>query len=223
MAHDESFFREVSEDLRADRLKALWARFGIFIIALVVLLVVGTVAKVGYDYWSAGQAAKSGDAYLAALKLADAGKNDDALAALQKIEETGFGDYPALARMRAAAILAGKGDAKGAIDAYAEIGANESEPPAIRDVARIRAGYLLVDNGTYQQVADQVEQLSGADNPFRHSAREALGLAAWKAGDVENAKKWFELISGDQTAPTGVARHARLMLDLITAGGKPAA
>lgn len=222
MAHDESFFREVSEDLRADRFRALWSRFGIFFIALVVLLVLGTIGKVGYDYWSARQAAESGDAYLAALKLADANKPDQALTALKAIEENGHGDYPALARMRAAAILAEKGDAKGAIGAYSAIGANESEPPAIRDAARVRAAYLLVDNGTYQQVADQVEPLSGADNPFRHSAREALGLAAWKAGDMKNAKKWFDLISGDQAAPAGVARHARLMLDLIAAGGKPA-
>lgn len=222
MAHDESFFREVSEDLRAERFKTLWSRFGLYIVALVVLLILGTAAKVGYDYWSAGQAAQSGDAYLAALKLADANKTDEAIAALEEIQKNGHGDYPTLARMRAAAILADKGDVKAAIDAYSKIGANESEPPAIRDAARVRAAYLLVDHGTYEQVAAQVEPLSDADNPFRHSAREALGLAAWKAGDIETAKKWFELISGDQQAPPGAARHARMMLDLIAAGDKPA-
>jgi hypothetical protein len=222
MAHDESFFREVSEDLRTARLKEIWSRFGIYIIALVVVLILGTIGKVGYDYWSAGQAAQSGDAYLAALKLADANKTDEALAALEEIEKNGHGDYPTLARMRSAAIVANKGDFKAAIDAYSKIGADESEPLAIRDAARVRAAYLLVDHGTYEEVAAQVESLSDADNPFRHSAREALGLAAWKAGDIETAKKWFDLISGDQTTPAGIARHARLMLDLIAAGDKPA-
>lgn len=222
MAHDESFFREVSEDLRAERFKALWERFGAYMIALVVLIILGTVAKVGYDHWSASKAAASGDAYLAALQLADANKPDAALKALKDVEASAHGDYPALATLRAASIKANKGDTKGAIADFQKIGGDNGVPPAIRDAARIRAAYLLVDNGTYQQVEDAVKGLYDADNPFRSSAREALGLSAWKAGDTKTAQKWFELIAGDNAAPAGAARTANLMLDLLKAGGKPA-
>lgn len=221
MAHDESFFREVREDLRNERIKQLWVRFRVFIIALIVLIVVGTAAYVGYDYWNNQQAAKSGDQFLAALKLADDKKPDAALKALDQLEKTGHGDYPVLARMRAASIMANTGDAKAAIAAFSKIGEDESVPQVMRDAARIRAGYLLVDNGSYGQVADQVEALSGDDNPFRSSAREALGLAAWKAGDAEKAAKWFQQIADDGQAPANSASGARMMLDLIKASDKP--
>ena len=37
---DDSFFREVSEELRQDRVKAIWTRFGTYILAAVILVVV---------------------------------------------------------------------------------------------------------------------------------------------------------------------------------------
>ena len=221
MAHDESFFREVSEDLRNERFKQLWDRFGVYLIGLVVLLILGTAAYVGYDYWQGQRAARSGDRFLAALQLADAKKPDAALKSLDALEKNGTGDYPDLARMRAAGILADQGKAGQAIEAFRKIGADDSVPLSIREAARIRAGFLLVDHGSYGNVADEVQPLSGADNPFRHSAREALGLAAWKAGDMKNARKWFDMITGDTEAPGGIASEAQMMLDLIKAGDRP--
>lgn len=221
MAHDESFFREVSEDLRNERFKQLWDRFGIYVIGLLVLLILGTAAYVGYGYWQGQRAARSGDQFLSALRLADANKPDAALKALDAIEKNGTGDYPLLARMRSAGILADQGKTQQAIAAFKKIGADDNVPLAIRNAARIRAGFLLVDHGSYGDVADQVQPLSGADNPFRSSAREALGLAAWKAGDTKNAKKWFEQITGDTQAPGSIASEAQMMLDLIQAGDKP--
>lgn len=221
MAHDEGFFREVSEDLRNERLKQLWIRFRVYLIGLLVLIVVGTAAYVGYDYWNRKQAAQSGDQFMAALKLADAKKPDAALKALDALETSGHGDYPVLARMRAASIQANKGDTKDAIAAFSAIGRDESVPLVMRDAARVRAAYLLVDHGTYNQVADQVQPLSGDDNAFRSSAREALGLAAWKAGDMKNARKWFQQIADDNEAPRDTAAQAQMMLELIKAGDTP--
>lgn len=221
MAQHENFFREVSEDLRNERFKQLWERFGLYLIALVIVVILGTAGYVAYGYWNGQKAAQSGDQFLAALKLADANKPDQALKALDALEKSGHGDYPALARMRAASIHAEQGDVKAAVAAFAAIGQDENIPLAIRYAARIRAGYLLVDHGTYDQVADQVQPLSGADNQFRNSAREVLGLAAWKAGDMKNARKWFELITGDTSAPAAISAQAQMMLDLIKAGDKP--
>jgi len=220
MAHHESFFREVSEDLRNERFKQLWERFGIVVIALVVILILGTAAYVGYNYWQGQRAAKSGDQFLAALRLGDS-KPADALKSLETIEKNGTGDYPVLARMRAASILAGQGKAKEAIAAYEQIGNDTGIPQVVRDAAHIRAGFLLVDHGTFDNVADQVQPLSDAGNPFRHSAREALGLAAWKAGDMKTAKKWLDMIVADEQAPTNISNEAQMLLGLIKAGDKP--
>lgn len=220
---DDSFIREVDDELRSDRMRGFWSRFGKYIIAAAVLVVVGTAADRGYDYWKSTQASKSGDAFLAALTLARDGQQDEALTALRQLEQDGYGAYAVLARMRAATVLADKGDYEAAISDFSTIGNDNGIPAAVRDIARIRAGYLLVDHGSYEDVATQVEVLSGGDNPMRHSAREALGLAAWKANDFTRAREWFDLIAGDNGVPGGVSQRAGVMLDLITASGKAGA
>lgn len=220
MSNDDStFIREVNEELRSDAAKAFWQRYRFVIIGLAVAIVVGTAAFRGWEYWRNVTAAQSGDAFLAALELSRAGKPDEALAAFQALEANGHGSYPVLAEMRAATVLAGKGDDAAAIEAFSSIAADTSQPASIRDVARLRAGYLLVDVGSYDEVAAQVEVLAVPGSAARHSAREILGLAAFKAGNLERASQWFDAILADEQTPSGIAGRAGVMLDLIAARG----
>jgi hypothetical protein len=222
--NDDSFIREVNEELRSDQMKSAWHRFGRYVIAAAVLIVLGTAAKVAYEYWDENQSSGTGDQFLAAMKLADENKSDEALAALAKLEKDGHGAYPVLARMRAATVQAQKGDTAAAVAAFEAIGKDQAVPEAVRDAARIRAGWLLIDNGTYEQVSAAVEELAIPASAFRHSAREALGLAAYKAGNMAQARQWFQAIADDAASPRNVANRAQMMLDNITASGKaPAA
>lgn len=216
---DDSFIREVDEELRQDRFKALWQQYGIWVIAAALLIVVGTAGLRGYQYWVETRANASGDAFLEALNLANDGKSDAALAALAKLEEDGYGSYPQLARMRAATVQAEKGDYEAAIAGFDAVAADSSVAASVRDMARLRAALLLVDHGSRQQVAERVEQLTADGNPLRHSAREALGLAAWKEGSASDALQLFEQISADLTAPRNVRQRAELMAELIRGSG----
>ena len=220
MVHqDDSFIREVNEELRSDQMRLVWKRFGRILIGAAVLVVLGTIGKVGYEYWRDREASASGDEFLAALTLARDGKKDEALAALGALEKDGFGSYPVLARMRSASLLA-ETDAKGAIDAFTVISKDGSVPQALRDAARLRAAYLLVDTSTYDQVSAEAEQLATPQGALRHSAREVLGLSAYKHEDYARAKEWFDAIINDSESPRNVANRAQMLLDLITASGK---
>jgi len=222
--NDDSFIREVNEELRSDQMKGAVRRFGRYIIAIAVLIVLGTIGKVAYDYWDNTRSSGAGDQFLAAMKLADENKTDEALAALDKLEKEGHGAYPVLARMRAATVQSQKGDNAGAIASFQAIAKDKSVPVAVQDAAKMRAGWLLIENGTYEQVSAAVEEMAVPGNAFRHSAREALGLAAYKAGNMAQARQWFQSIVDDVDSPRNVANRAHMMLDLITASGKaPAA
>ncbi|QWW66728.1 tetratricopeptide repeat protein [Rhizobium sp. WYJ-E13] len=222
--NDDSFIREVNEELRSDQMKGAVRRFGRYVIAIAVLIVLGTIGKVAYEYWDNTRSSGAGDQFLAAMKLADENKTDEALAALDKLEKEGHGAYPVLARMRAATVQSQKGDNAGAIASFEAIAKDKSVPAAVQDAAKMRAGWLLIENGTYEQVSAAVEEMAVPGNAFRHSAREALGLAAYKAGNMAQARQWFQSIVDDVDSPRNVANRAHMMLDLITASGKaPAA
>jgi len=89
----------------------------------------------------------------------------------------------------------------------------------VRDMARLRAGLILVDSGSYADVSSRVEALAADTNPLRHSAREALGLAAWKEGRSADALTLFEQISADELAPRNLRERATLMSELIRGSG----
>lgn len=216
---DDSFIREVNQEYRQAQARALWDRYGPIGLAAALAIVLGTAAWVGYDYWQTSKANTSGDAFSQALALANGGKQDEALAALDRLEADGYGAYPLLARMRAATVLADKGDFAGAVKEFDAVAADTTIPQAIRDMARLRAGYVLVDNGSYQDVSSRVEVLADETNPLRHSAREALGLSAWKEGKAKDALAFFDQINGDETAPRNTRDRASLMAELIRGSG----
>nr|CAD6409838.1 membrane protein [Rhizobium sp. Q54] len=221
MAHDnDSFIREVNEELRSDQFRTAWSRYGKIAIGAAVVIVLATAGYRGYEYWQEHNASQSGDRFLAALNLASEGKHDEALAAFQALEADGSGAYPVLAQMRAAAVLAERDDVAGAVQAFKAVAAEGSAPEAMRDVARLRAAWLLIDTGTYEEVSAEAEVLTGGNHALRNSAREALGLAAYKADDMARAKQWFQAIADDATAPRNVASRAQIMLDNIAASGK---
>jgi hypothetical protein len=216
---DDSFFREVNDELRKEQARAMWDRFGPLAIALAVLVVLATAAFVAYEYWTESRANHSGDAFSQALMLAESGKNDEALAALKALETDGYGAYPLLARMRAATVLAQKDDFTGAVKEFDAVAADGSIPTSIRDMARLRAALLLVDHGSYADVSARVEQLTADTSTLRHAAREALGLSAWKEGKPADALKLFEQISADEGAPRNARQRATLMSELIRSSG----
>ena len=216
---DDSFIREVNEEMRQDQAKALWDRYGPAFLVLAILVVLGTAAFVGWEYWRQSKANKSGDDFSAALLLANTGKNDEALAAFQALEKDGYGAYPLLARMRAATVLNDKGDFKAAVAEFDEVAADNSIPDSLRDMARLRAALILVDKGSYADVSSRAEQLTNDTNTLRHSAREALGLSAWKSGKPKDAIALFDQIAADEGAPRNIRQRATLMSELIRGSG----
>ncbi len=218
---DDSFIREVDDELRSEKMQQFWSRYGKLVIGVALSIVLLTAGYRGYKFYQESQAETAGDAFMAAVQLSNDNKHDEAIKALAKLADTGPEAYAALARMRMASELTGKGEAKAAVAAYDEIAENSKIDETYRDLARLRAGLLLVDIGTRDEVKKRIEVLAKPGIPFRHSAREGLGLAAWKAGDLKEAAKYFTLISDDQDAPNSMRGRANLMLDLIAGKGGP--
>jgi hypothetical protein len=161
---DDSFIREVNEEIRQDQARALWDRFGPAAIALAVAVVLGTAAYVAYDYWVETRANRSGDQFSQALALANSGKPDEALAALKTLEEEGYGAYPLLARMRAATVLAEKGDFAGAVKEFDAVSADTS-------ILRRRLGKGRGADGRHQHAT-----------PRRPRGARAVGLERGQVG-----------------------------------------
>lgn len=216
-------FREVDEDIRRERYKRLWDRFGPYVIALAVLIVVATAGWRLWEYWQERQAQATGDRFVAALALADEGNHAAAEEALNAIAGDGSGSYPLLARFRAASEKASAGDSEGAVAEFDAVAQSTGTPALLRDLARLRAAFILIETVTVADLEERIGDLAAVGNPWRHSAREVLALAAWRNGDTATARKYFEEIIADQEKPADLESRAQFMLALIRGrAGDPA-
>ncbi len=206
-------FQEVDEEIRRERLRKLWDQYGILIIAACVLLVVGVGGWRTYEWWEAKKAAEAGTAFQAAIALANEGKNKEAEEAFGKLATTGPAIYRTLARFREAAEVARR-DPKAAVAIYDRLAAENSAGRVLQDLAALRAATILVDTAPYSEIVQRLEPLTAPDRTFRHSARNMLALAAWRAKDPTAMQRWADMIFADADTPSGTRGQIQMLLAL---------
>ena len=215
---EDSFLREVEEELRSDKLKAFWRRFAPFIIGGAVLIVLLVAANEAWKWWRSSTAADASDRYYAAAGLAGNGDVDGAQAAFAELAANGPEGYATLARFQEAALLAEQGNTEAAIAAYDALAAG-LDRQRLRELAYILGAYLAVDHLDAAAVEQRVGGLTGEGSPMRNSAREALGLAHYKAGDIEEARANFEAIAADPNAGQDMQLRAFVYLEQLASTG----
>jgi hypothetical protein len=212
-------FHEVDEEVRRDQLKKLWDRYGIYLIALAVLIVAAIGGWRGYEYWVAKKAAAAGAAFESAVTLSEQGKHAEAETAFAKVVSEAPKGYHLLARFRAAAELASVKSVD-AVKAYDDIAADNSLGATWQDLAGLRAGLLLVDSAQLAELRRRLDPLAEPSRTFRHSARELLALSAWRNHDVTAARRYIDMIGSDAETPPGTRARIDVLSALIAADGK---
>lgn len=215
---EDNIFREVDEELRSDRMRALWRRIAPFVIGAAVAIVAVVAFNEGWSWYTNSQSAKSSQELYAALASADGDDLAAAQAELDALAANGSGGYPVLAEFAKASLLARSGDAAGAVAAYDAL-ANAQSNIRLRELALLQAAAILVDTGTLADVEARIGTIATDDNPMRRVARELIGLAQFKAGDAEAAKASFEAVLNDPLAQEGIRNRVAYYIAQMTSAG----
>jgi hypothetical protein len=218
---DTQFIREIDEELRRERVMKLWERYGGYAVAAALVIVAATAGWRGWDWYQTREGAKAGSRFEVALGLAESGKRAEAEQEFAALANDATWGYRLLSRLRLAADTGARDAAAGAA-AYDAIAADGSVDAAIRDVARLRAAFLLVDTAQVAEIAARVEPLMAATSPFRFSARGTLALARYRAGEREAARALFAELAVDLEAPTALRNRAEVMQTLAAGTATPA-
>jgi hypothetical protein len=204
-------FREIDEELRRDNLLKLWQRYGKYVIAFVVVAVAATALVVGWREYQLRQRQAEGVRYAAALGLAQQGKDKEAEAAFAGIAQSAGSGRAVLARFETAALKQKSGDTAGAAALYDDIAKDGAVDLAYRDLATLFAARLEMDKDPKGSVA-RLKPLTDANNPWHASALELTAIAALKEGDVASARKTYQQLADDLTAPQGLRARAAEMV-----------
>ncbi|MGH1418484.1 MAG: tetratricopeptide repeat protein [Hyphomicrobiaceae bacterium] len=222
---NDSFSREVKEEIQRERMTALWKQYGSYLIAAVVTIL---LALAGYKYWQNNRLVASqqaGENYTEAAQLIKQGKLDEGLKALEAISKNAPGGYEALSQLQIAGAERQSGKTDEAIKTYEKLVAGSADP-ILRDYATLQIAALQLGKADFTVIKNRLNHLLADDNAYRFSARELVGLAAYQAGNLVEARGVFDKLMLDASTPPGMAQRTRMMLARISAneiGAKDAA
>lgn len=216
MTNDETAFREVDEAVAEAQQLQFLRKYG-------ALLMGGAVAAIaavaGFQIWQGQQnaaAVKAATEFESATETLAKAPEDGRLA-LEAFSAEAPEGYALMADFRRASSMAGGGDRAGGLAVFRKIYADTAVPKRLRDLARLRAGLLAVNDGREAVVTDLGEVPSRAD-AMSYYAREILGLAALQAKDYESALAEFKKAKDDVAAPEPVRLRAAEFHALAAAG-----
>lgn len=210
----DDLFREVDEEVRQDRYIKIWKRYGIYISALVVTIILITVGVVVWRDIERSALESSSEVLISAIE-SSSDRQNEALEQFKIIGDEGNEGYRLLAKLREGAILSKMGDISGAVLVYDSIALDNSQDEIYRDLASVLAvshGMSIMSLG---EVEDRLASIIVEINPWRYSARELLATAIMVSGDKKRAIKEFKPLVDDTKAPAGVRARAAEMLVIL--------
>lgn len=212
---DRDFFREVDEAVRQDRYRQLLDKYGLYAGVAAVLVVAGVAGYKGWTYWQEKQAQTAGTEFSQAIAQQESGNAAKAQEAFAALSAQGPAGYRVLSRFQIAAAAALANDNKKAVQIYDELAASAETDSILRGLATIQAASLRVDDADHAEMERRLKGLIDEGSPWRYSARELLGLSAYRLNNMAEAEKQFSELLADRGTPQNLRERADVMLAVI--------
>jgi hypothetical protein len=212
MANTDSFIEEVNEELRRDRLFAMFKKWG-WIPILLVLILVGGAAYREYSLAQQETSARAfGDALIGSLDASESAERQAALAAVSTENETA----QALLALLLAAEQATGSDREAAAAGLRALADQPDLAPRYRDLALLKA-HLLDPQEPIAALA-MLDQLALPGRPYRPLAMEQQALVHIGQGDIEAGMTLLRLLEEDSQATPGLQQRTSQLIVAIEAG-----
>ncbi len=211
----DNLFREIDEDLRQERYTKLWKKYGSYVIAAAVALIVGVAGFKGWEAWDIKTRRAEGEQFNNALQLVADKQTAAAREAFAQIAVESGAGYAMMARFNEAALLADGGDRASATAAYRELAADTGIDPLYRDLATLLGVLHQMTGADPGDLRQRLAPLTADDNPWRFTAKELTAVLALRSGDREKAREIFTILAGDALAPQGLRTRAGEFVAII--------
>jgi len=199
--YNESFLREVDENLRRDQIRDFGKKYGGWVVAAVVLFLAVSGGVIYWQQYKSQRSEHQVEQLAQIYKDIGAGDTTSTPGKLDELSKSGSKGVRATATFARAAVAIQANDQKTAIAKYAEIANDSGLPQPYRDIALIRQTALEFDSLKPEQVVARLQPLTKPGNPWFGSAGEMTAMALMKQGKNSEAARLFTAIAKDKTVP----------------------
>lgn len=213
MSNPDSFIEEVTEEVRRDRLFALFRKYG----WIGVVVVLGIVGGAGWTEWQRAQAEAKAEAFGdAVLDALDLGAPEDRVAALGSIPTDG--SQAAVLQLLLASDPTG--DRAGTLAALEALANDATQPASYRDLAVLRRVVVAGADLPLAERRAALDPIAAPGRPYRPMALEQMAYLLVEENRTDEAITALTALLTDQEAPGGVRSRAQEMI--IALGGEVA-
>ena len=203
-------FREIDEELRRENLLKLWSRYGKYIVAAVVAIVLVIGGIMAWRDHQADARRAQGGRFTSALAMARQGKEADAAKLFGALAQEG-GGYSVAGAFEQAELLTKAGDRKAAIAVYEKLAGSAGVDPEFRELAVLLSVMQSLPDADPKTAIERLQPLTASGNPWRASALDLTAAAKLKAGDRSGALEIYQKLADDLAAPQGLRARAAEM------------
>ena len=197
--------RQVDEDLRKDKLIAIWKSYRVYIVGFIVIIL---ISLSGYQYYLSSSKSKNEaivEAYINAINSTDTNISLNRLIALDQISNSYI---KGLSKLKRAELYFALENNEEALQLLDSISNDDTLDQVIRDLALYK--YLMVqldilDDDQYFSIID--EQIL-RDSKFKYLFKELKAIKYLIQGNKTNSLEIFDTIILDESAPSDLKIRA---------------
>ncbi|RKF21007.1 hypothetical protein D6851_08635 [Altericroceibacterium spongiae] len=214
-AEHEVLMREVDEAVRQDQMADIGRKYGLPIIVIIVVALLGFGGWLWWDSHQEGGLEADSEQLVKALDNIDANNLDEADETLTPLSQDSSKGMTAAADMLRAGIAMQQDKPAEAAKLFDAMAADDSLPEIYRNLATIRSVSITFDDMKPQQVIDRLKPLAVPGEAWFGSAAELVGMAYLEQGKKDLAGPLFASIAKDENAPQGLRSRTRQMAGML--------
>ncbi len=211
----EPLENEIDEEIRRKQLKELWDRFGLYLIATILLIIISFGGYEFSKYLSYKNSEKSSDLYEEAFLALKNDQIDSAKTIFNSLLDESNG-YSGLSLFNLANIATREGDQELALKFLADAAKDKNLSKKINDFATLKSGYLLLDTADITEIESKLINLSNSASPFSFYAKEIIALAYFRDKRYDESSQKFEEIANDASSPPNIASRSKIFSNQIS-------
>ncbi len=213
------FFKEVSEDVQNDNLKAFWKKYGVQIVAFVAICLTIAVSFETIKHWRDKQNQQWSNAFAYTQLLQQQGNFEDSLKALEQLSRKGNAIYSDLARMETINILFSQNKQEDALKKLEEF-ISSAHNDKLKNIALMKLASYKADELSSDDLSQLLKPIFDNDNSsWQPEANELIAAVLLREGKNQQAIKIYQDIVGAININDTLRARAQNMLSVLTSSG----
>lgn len=215
-AADDILFREINEELKQEKMRNFWKKYGILATVVVIAALTFAVSFESIKAWQNKKAQTWSDAYAYAYNLQIQGKYDESIAVFKDIEQQNGGIYRDIAQMQIANILLEQAKNDEALTVLTALVNNPDANANIQNMAVFKLASYKLDNAPREEVEALLNRLIIDNGSWVNVAKEMKAMLEIREGNLSQALEIYNDILNNNELSDTLKSRVQDMISVLT-------